>query len=203
MQLDLKLRELREEVAVMARRAEGMVDKALDVLGTRDESTIEEILKMDAVLNDLEIKMDELCMRILALQEPYGNDFRFVFSLIKTTRDLERIGDESKTIAKWTRRIQGDTPPDLVQLGAKAKETLNAAIHCLINSDVSLAGTVMELEFITDEIEDKIMNENPQLAVAFIAKALERIGDLSANIAENVVFSVKAREVRHSKGDLA
>lgn len=197
MLLDTKLKELKEEVAVMARRAEGMVGRALAVLDSRSEDGIEEILKMDAQLNELEIRMDELCMRILALQEPYGNDFRFVFSLIKTTRDLERIGDESKTIAKWTRRIQGPTPPDLIELGKKANETLNAAIHCLINGDVSLAGTVMELEFVTDEIEDRIINDNPGLAVAFIAKALERIGDLAANIAENVVFSVKAQEIRH------
>lgn len=197
MLLDNKMKELREEMAVMARRAEGMVDRAMQLLETRSDADIKEVLGMDTALNELEIKMDDLCMRILALQEPYGKDFRFVFSMIKTTRDLERIGDESKTIAKWAGRMQASAPPKLLVLANKARETLNAAVHCLINNDVSLAGTVMDLELSTDEIEDEIMAESPQLPVAFIAKALERIGDLSANIAENVVFSAKAEEIRH------
>ena len=197
MLLDNKMKELREEMAVMARRAEGMVDRAVQLLESRSEADVKEVLGMDKTLNELEIKMDDLCMRILALQEPYGKDFRFVFSMIKTTRDLERIGDESKTIAKWAGRMQSAAPPKLLELATKARETLNAAVHCLINSDVSLAGTVMDLELSTDEIEDEIMGETPQLPVAFIAKALERIGDLSANIAENVVFSTKAEEIRH------
>ncbi len=197
MLLDNKMKELREEMAVMARRAEGMVDRAVQLLESRSEADVKEVLGMDKTLNELEIKMDDLCMRILALQEPYGKDFRFVFSMIKTTRDLERIGDESKTIAKWAGRMQAAAPPKLLELATKARETLNAAVHCLINSDVSLAGTVMDLELSTDEIEDEIMGETPQLPVAFIAKALERIGDLSANIAENVVFSTKAEEIRH------
>lgn len=197
MLLDNKMKELREEMAVMARRAEGMVDRAMQLLESRSEADIKEVLGMDTALNELEIKMDDLCMRILALQEPYGKDFRFVFSMIKTTRDLERIGDESKTIAKWAGRMQAPAPAKLIVLANKARETLNAAVHCLINNDVSLAGTVMDLELSTDEIEDEIMAESPQLPVAFIAKALERIGDLSANIAENVVFSAKAEEIRH------
>ncbi len=197
MLLDTKLKELREEVALMARRAEAMLEKAVLLLEKPSPEGAQEVLAMDSTLNELEIKMDDLCMRILALQEPYGNDFRFVFSMIKTTRDLERIGDESKTIAKWSPRIQGPAPAQLIELGKKAKETLNAAIHCLLNSDVSLAGTVMDLELTTDEIEDEIINGSPGIPVAFIAKALERIGDLSANIAENVVFSVKAEEIRH------
>ncbi|HMW59729.1 MAG TPA: phosphate signaling complex protein PhoU [Leptospiraceae bacterium] len=197
MLLDTKLKELRTEVAIMARRAEAMLEKATDLLHAPTEEGVKEVLAMDATLNDLEIKMDDLCMRILALDEPYANDFRFVFSLIKTTRDLERIGDESKTVAKWSQRITGEVPPRLLELGKKARETLNAAIHCLVNSDVSLTGTVMDLELTTDELEDEIINANPSIPIAFIAKALERVGDLSANIAENVVFSVKAEEIRH------
>lgn len=197
MLLDSKMKELREEMAVMARRAEGMVDRAISLLSARSEADVKEVLTMDEALNELEIKMDDLCMRILALQEPYGKDFRFVFSMIKTTRDLERIGDESKTVAKWAGRLQSQAPARLIELAQKARETLNAAIHCLINNDVSLAGTVMDLELSTDEIEDEIIVASPELPVAFIAKALERIGDLSANIAENVVFSAKAEEIRH------
>ena len=102
-----QLEELKEHVSLMARRAEAILDMALETLEKQEETLFQKTVSMDRELNAMEIQMDEKCMRLLALQEPFALDFRYIFSSIKTTRDLERIGDESKTIARWSLRLPG------------------------------------------------------------------------------------------------
>lgn len=193
-----QLEELKEHVSLMARRAEAILDMALEALEKGDEDLFKQTVSMDRELNAMEIQMDEKCMRLLALQEPFALDFRYVFSSIKTTRDLERIGDESKTIARWSLRLQGgQLSPDLKTLAQKAREALRQAIHALVNSDMEAAQKVLELELEVDAIEEKILEVSTDISQALVVRALERIGDLSTNIAENVIFSVKAQDIRH------
>lgn len=194
-----RIEELKEHVSIMARRCEAILAAALRVLESGDESRLQEVLNMDQEVNRLEIELDERCMKLLALEEPYAVDFRYVFSIIKTTRDLERIGDESKTIAKWSVRIDPVSIDDrLRELASVATETLQTAVEALVHNDQVLAEKVLGLEEKTNELEDEIMATLPATGKALIVRSLERIGDLSSNIAENVIFSVQAREIRHS-----
>lgn len=181
----------------MARTAQSIMENALLALETWDAKKAGEVLAMDAAIDELEIRIDNECMRVLALTGPYGVDFRYVFSVIRTTRDLERIGDESKTVAKWTRKLAGRPPAEVVALGRRAHDALDAAVKALVQNDVAAAEKTLEIEYSVDEIEDKIMQGDPPLALAFIAKAFERIADLATNVAENVIFSVKAEDIRH------
>jgi len=188
---------LKKEVSLMARKAETILEKALTAIETKDPDLVQEIKSMDKELDNFEISLDAHCAELLALKDPYAIDFRFIFSVIKTTRDLERVGDESKTIGKWSLKLQGDLDSELIILGKKAQTSLNTAITALINLDADLAETVSDLEEEVDEIEDKIIESNPDLARAFIAKACERVSDMASNIAENVIFCVKAEDIRH------
>ncbi len=194
-----QLDELKEHVSLMARRAEAILDMALETLEKREETLFQKTVSMDRELNAMEIQMDEKCMRLLALQEPFALDFRYIFSAIKTTRDLERIGDESKTIARWSLRLPGgQVSEDLRELASKAREALKEAAQALVNSDLDAANKVLQLELEVDAIEEKILEVSTDISLALMVRAMERIGDLSTNIAENVIFSVKAQDIRHS-----
>ncbi|MCB1166052.1 MAG: phosphate signaling complex protein PhoU [Leptospiraceae bacterium] len=194
-----QLEELKEHVSLMARRAEAILDLALETLEKKEEALFQKTVAMDRELNAMEIQMDDKCMRLLALQEPFALDFRYIFSSIKTTRDLERIGDESKTIARWSLRLTGgQVSDDLQTLASKAREALKEAVQALIHSDLDASNRVLQLELEVDAIEEKILEVSTDISQALIVRALERIGDLATNIAENVIFSVKAKDIRHS-----
>lgn len=194
-----KVEELKEDVSIMARRCEAILADALRVLESGDEARMQEVLTMDQEINSLEIELDEKCMKLLALEEPYAVDFRYIFSVIKTTRDLERIADESKTIAKWSVRIAPvSLDEQFNKLVSTSKEALETAVDALIQSNQNKAESVLVLEQKTNELEDEIMATLPATGKALIVRSLERIGDHSSNIAENVIFSVKAEEIRHS-----
>ena len=189
------LEKLRQEVKEMASDALTIFDKSVAMIQSRDASHLPEVREMDKGINDKEMRLDKQCMELL-LKEPYALDFRFVFSSIKTIKDLERVGDHSKTIAKWSLKLRTETE-DMKNLKEKAREALFTAMDALIHSDPDLAARVMELEFQVDELEDRIIDTTEEIAEAFVAKSLERIGDLATNIAENVIFCVNAQDVRH------
>lgn len=197
MLLQKSIDELRTEVSLMAHRALAIFEKAATTIWTKDEETIQEVRAMDAQIDEYEIKIDRRCMELLALQEPYALDFRYIFSIVKSVSDLERVGDQSKTIAKWSRKLGVEPGEDMDKLREKALEALRTAVEALTRSDAQLSEKVMKLEFQVDEIEDRIIEQSTDVAEAFIAKALERIGDLATNIAENVIFSVSAQDIRH------
>jgi phosphate transport system protein len=191
------IENLKIEVSLMARKAESILEKALISLEKKDPALVDEIKNMDKELDSSEIHLDTHCAEILALKDPYAIDFRFIFSVIKTTRDLERVGDECKTVAKWSLKLRSNNDEELINLGKKAKASLNTSITALINLDTEMAEKVSDLEEEVDAIEDRIIASDPDLARAFIAKAFERISDMATNIAENVIFCVKAEDIRH------
>lgn len=197
MSLEADLNRLRTEVIRMARKAETIYDAAIACLQNADNKAVEQVQQLDREIDQLEIHIDKLCMETLALRDPYAVDFRFVFSVVKIIHELERIGDQSKTIAKWSRRLAGPAGGDMQSLAEATRSALKEAVQALVDQDVDRADRVMQIEFDIDELEDRIIESNPSLAEAFIAKAIERIGDLATNIAESVVFAVKADDIRH------
>ncbi len=194
-----EMEALKQELTLMAREAENMLDLAIHVLETRNEQTAAEVISADKNLDNLEISIDKKCIKLLALTDPYANDFRFVFSIIKTNKDLERVGDEAKSIVKWSRKLKGNTDPEIMKLAHKSREALNTAVKALINLDPALASQTLDLELQVDAIEDEILEKSTNIPTAFIAKSLERIADMATNIAENVIFSVKAEDIRHGQ----
>lgn len=189
--------QLRSEVALMARKAEAIFDRSVQCIQSYHEKDLDEVRGMDAELDELELALDQRCMELLLLKEPYAFDFRYVFSAVKITRELERVGDQSKTIAKWARRLRGTPSKDLIDLAFRAREALASSVQALIQTDAVAAELVLRIEHDIDAIEDRIIEGTPNLPEAFLAKALERVGDLATNIAESVIFTVNARDIRH------
>lgn len=195
------IQEVRTETILMARKAETIYERAVECMLRRDPELVSEVRRMDQELDELEVRIDRMCMQVLALREPYALDFRFIFSVVRTIRELERVGDQAKTIAKWAPRLTASPDADLTALADKAREALKTAVDAVVENDMDGARRVMQIEFQVDEIEDRIIEQHPEppLAVAFIAKALERVGDLATNIAENVIFAVSADDIRHGQ----
>lgn len=197
MLIENPLRELRERLALMASKSLAVFERAVKLLESRSAEELEEVRKMDREVDQLEMQIDRLCMSLL-LKEPYALDFRFVYSVAKTIIDLERVGDQGKTIGKWALKLpEPGVSEDMRALAQKAGEALHLAVRALVEQDAAAADQVLLLEFQVDAIEDRIIEESTSVAVAFIAKALERIGDLATNIAEEVIFTVRADDVRH------
>lgn len=188
---------LKQEISLMARKAESLFEKTVKALETRDEELAKEVIALDKELDQYELKMDSHCESLLALKDPYAIDFRYVFSIIKTTRDLERVGDECKTISKWSLKFKGSPNAEMLSLAKETGDALNTAVSALTALDLEKAALVLEIEKKVDALEDKIINESTDLPTAFIAKAFERISDMATNIAENVVYCVKAKDIRH------
>ncbi|MBX7059199.1 MAG: hypothetical protein K1X75_14125 [Leptospirales bacterium] len=181
----------------MARKCEAIFDASIECLQTRDEAKIDQVRSMDREIDQMELAADRLSMETLALRDPYALDFRYVFSVVKIIHELERVGDQAKTVAKWSRRLPQPAGGELMSLAEKTREALRESIQALVDQDTVRADRVMQLEFDIDELEDRIIESSPSLAEAFIAKAIERIGDLATNIAESVVFTVNASDIRH------
>lgn len=196
-----ELENLKEMIHIMSRKSEGIYQSSIEMLKKKDSKLLKEILDMDLELNKMEIEVDNTCLNLLALKDPYAIDFRYIICVMKSTRDLERIGDESKTIAKWSIKSDLDlnTNEDLKFLVDYTTESLQSAINALLYEDKDSAKKCLELEINIDNYEEKILNKNPILASGLIIRALERIGDLSTNIAENVIYYLDAKDIRHQE----
>ncbi|MBX7058850.1 MAG: hypothetical protein K1X75_12360 [Leptospirales bacterium] len=189
--------ELKQLVADMAARALEVYDLALDALESRRPEDVSAVLQLDKQVDALEMRIDEKCVEILGVREPFAQQFRYVFSAIRMANELERVGDESRTVARWALKLKGAASEELRTLSKRAREALELAVYAINRADSAAAERVMQLEFEVDELEDHIIESQPPLADAFIAKAMERIGDLATNLAEAELFFVHASDVRH------
>ncbi len=211
--LDEKIQELLERILLMGRLAESMMQLALRVLIERDESLSDEICRKEKEVNDLQIEIDDTAVKLTALQQPVGTDVRFLFMASRIATELERIGDQAINIMQSALPIL-KTPPlqplvDLPVMGEIAERMLRNSLDALVAKDCSLANQVLEEEKKVDGHRDQIfrvlltyMMADPRtiersLAFILISRNLERIGDHATNIAEEVIYMVEGREVRH------
>ncbi|MDO9598245.1 MAG: phosphate signaling complex protein PhoU [Azoarcus sp.] len=219
-QFDTELETIRTGVLQMGGLVETQVANALEGLKTGNIALLERVIEGDHRINLLEIELDEDCNQIIAKRQPAAVDLRLVMTVIKSIADLERIGDEAKKIAKAAKRLHsGETPfalrIDLGYSAGLALDMLRSALDSFARADASnwtaiskqdeevdacFKGTMRQL--ITFMMEDPRTISN-SLEVLFIAKAIERIGDHSKNVAEYVVYLVQGRDVRYAKSVVA
>jgi phosphate transport system protein len=211
--LDEKIQELLERLLLMGRLAESMMQLALRVLIERDESLSAEIYRKEKEVNDLQIEIDDTAVKLTALQQPVGTDVRFLFMASRIATELERIGDQAINIIQNAHHLLKSAPlkplVDLPVMGEIAERMLRNSLDALVAKDCSLANRVLEEETKVDAHRDQVfrvlltyMMEDPgtierSLAVILISRNLERIGDHATNIAEEVIYLVEGREVRH------
>lgn len=213
-QFDADLENIRNRVLQMGGLVEQLIVMAMDGLSSGDMLLIDQAIATDERVNRHEVELDEACTQIIARRQPTASDLRMVMTVIKTITDLERIGDEAKKIAKMAKQIHGSefhSAPniDFRHVSGIVVSMLRQALDAFARLDVVSAGQVVRTDQEVD-IEFKAsmrqlityMMEDPRtisrsLDMVFIAKAIERIGDHSKNIAEYVVYMVKGRDVRH------
>jgi phosphate transport system protein len=211
--LDEKIQELLERLLLMGRLAESMIQLALRVLIEHDESLNAEVNRKEKEVNDLQIEIDDSAVKLTALQQPVGTDVRFLFMASRIATELERIGDQAINIIENAHHVL-KAPPlkplvDLPVMGEIAERMVRDSLEALVAKDCSLANRVLEEEKKVDAHRDQIfrvlltyMMADPgtiqrALALILISRNLERVGDHATNIAEEVIYLVEGREVRH------
>lgn len=213
---DSELESLRSKVLEMGGIVEEQIKNAITALVDADSKLARIVINTDLKVNSLEKLIDENCLLVLVKRSPAAGDLRFVSTVQKTISDLERIGDESTKIARAALRIyEGDRmgKPSLIDIKSMTKLVsgmLHESLDSFARLDPKVSLEVRKEDEEVDEIYQSCMRtqltfmlEDPRvistsLEVIYIAKALERIGDHSRNIAEYVVYIVKGADVRHS-----
>ncbi len=197
----------------MATSVEEMIAKSIKALKDRNMIMAEEVIKSDAKINEMEIDIDNQCIRILALYHPEAEDLRTVSMIMKINNDLERIGDHAVNIAEKTIYL-ADKPPvkpliDIPRMADKAIQMLQESLDAFVNKDAELAIEVCKRDDEVDSLEPQIVRElvtymigDPQtidrsLNLILIAREIERVADLATNIAEDTYYIVSGKSLKH------
>lgn len=214
---DQELQELRELLLRMASRAEEQVREALTAVKRRDAQAAYHSIERDREVDALELEIEERAINLLARRQPMASDLRTLISTLKISNDLERVGDHAVNIAQCARRLAEALPmPNLLELDRMADvstEMLRDAIAAFIERDADLAREVCRRDDQVDRYNDSVfrvmlaeMSRHPNGIVAalqmmLVARNLERIADLATNLAEDVIYIVEARTVKHHSED--
>jgi phosphate transport system protein len=208
-----ELEELKRRLLEMGGLAEEQVRVAIKALVERDQSLIERGITGDEPLNAMHIEIDNRCFTLLALFQPMAADLRAIVAAVKINTDLERVGDLAVNIAEAAQRYI-ERPPvkkliDIPRMAGIAHRMLRDALDAFVRRDVALAQHVLDEDDALDQLKNQIFRElltymlqdpstiEPALELILISRHLERIGDHATNIAEDVIFIVSARDVRH------
>ena len=208
-----ELEHLKTRLLEMGGLAEEQVRVSIKALVDRDRDLIERVLLADEPINKLHIEIDGRCFTLLALHQPMAVDLRAIVSAVKINTDLERVGDLAINIAEAARRYAQHSPVkkliDIPRMASIAQSMLRDALDAFVRRDLVLAQHVLDEDDKLDSLKTQIFRElltfmlqdpvtiEPALDLILISRHLERIGDHATNIAEDVIFMVSARDVRH------
>jgi phosphate transport system protein len=210
---DEELNELKTRLLLMGGRAETVVHKAIDSLKRRDSSLAEEVIRDDRLIDQLEVEIDERCIRLLALRQPVGQDLRFITSALKIVNDLERVGDHAVNIAQSAVKLnkEPELKPlvDIPRMASISTRMLTEALDAFVRNDAAAARRILVEDDEVDHLKSQMfrellsyMLEKPTtitraLELILVSRNLERVADLATNVAEEVVFIAEARVVKH------
>lgn len=215
-QFDLELETIRTRVLQMGGLVEAQMIAAIEALLASDLDALEQVIRDDALVNAMEVSLDEECQHIIARRQPAASDLRMVMTVIKIITDLERIGDEAQKVARMGKLIlTGDrihTPRfrEIQKMADIAMAMVRRALDAFARLDVAGALDVARQDRTLDDEFDAnfrqlvtFMMEDPRtismsIDTIFMCKAIERIGDHAKNISEYVVYMVKGKDIRHS-----
>ena len=212
-QFEVDLQALRDCVAKMGDLVAERLEAVLRAFATLVPDEAQFVLDHDDAINDLQIEIDNRALRILALQQPAARDLRFITATIKANADLERIGDQAVNIAGTTLRLVGQPPLPQVrvieEMGRMAIDMVRDGITSFLNRDATLARAVLERDDHVDAVKHQVlrdliqqMREDPAtieraVCLVFLSRNFERTADHATNMAEDTIFMVEARDVRH------
>jgi phosphate transport system protein len=208
-----ELDALKERLLSMGGLAEERVREAVHGVKDRDMTAIDAILSGDEPINDLHMEIDDRCFKLLALHQPMAADLRVIVAAVKINTDLERVGDLAVNIAEAGKRYLQHAPVkpliDIPRMGDLAQKMLRDSLDAFVRRDMALAEQVLAADDTLDALKTQIFRElltymlqkpetiEPALDLILISRHLERIGDHATNVAEDVIFILSAKDVRH------
>ncbi|MFP4476750.1 MAG: phosphate signaling complex protein PhoU [Desulfatibacillaceae bacterium] len=216
--LQRELEKLKKRILTLGAAAEGRVQLAVRAVETLDRDKARWIMKSDHEIDEMEVEVEEECLKLLALYQPVAVDLRFISVVIKINNDLERIGDEAVNISRRVLSIIEESATDLPAMfdvrtmGERSLAMLQKSLDALVHVDTDLAYRVLidddEVDKLNHEVHDMVFDrikEQPEhapywLNALLVARHLERIADHATNIAEEVIYLVQGQVVRHKGG---
>jgi phosphate transport system protein len=214
-----QLEELRRNIILMGGEVERQIHRAIEALIEVDVEKARAVIAADHEIDRMEMKVEDLAVQLLALQQPVAVDLRFLIAALKINNDLERIGDHAVNIAEGAERLAGQKPfkpfIDIRYMAEVAETMLKQSLDAFVHRDAALAKQVLKKDDILDEKNVSIirelltyMAEYPTLItycieLISISKNLERVGDLATNICEDTIFIAEAKWVKHHAVELA
>jgi len=212
-----ELEQLKEMLITMASLVEAAIRTSVESLVERESGLAQQTIENDRKVNSYDVKIDEECIRLLALKQPMGKDLRFITTAMKITTDLERIGDNAVNIAE--RALELNQEPllkpyiDIPRMSRIAQGMVRDTIDAFVKEDVLLAKDVIMRDDSVDDLNEVvwkelmlIMTKDPStvsraVKITYVSKYLERIADHATNIAETVVYMVEGKIIRHMMPD--
>ena len=208
-----ELNDVKTRLLTMSGEAEAALGGAVHALLQRDPVKARAVIAGDRTINSLEIEIEEACINLLALHQPMGRDLRMLTMALKIASDLERVGDHAVNIAQSANRVAQSRPftpePEIVEMARLSQEMLSDALEAFIRSDAEEAREICRRDDRVDALHRSLfrilltrMTEDPQVIGAsmelhLVSRNLERVADLATNIAEDVVFLVEGKSIKH------
>ena len=208
-----ELESIKKRILTLGALVEDRVRLAAQAVDQIDAEIAQRIIKTDYEVDEMEVEIEEECLKVLALHQPVAVDLRFIIAVIKINNDLERIGDQAVNIAQRVEVIaKRPKPPfifDYAEMGQKAQRMLKMSLDALVNLDVDIAYKVITMDDEVDQIKkdayDKIkqaIKDLPErvgyyINLLLISRHLERLADHATNIAEEVIYLVEGEIYRH------
>jgi len=213
-QYEAELSALHAQVRQMGMLVAEQIANAVNALMERDDDAARAVIENDKTINRMDVTIDEMCVRLMALHQPTAHDLRLVTTALKITTDLERVGDMAEHICQRTLELRKESalepPPEIPRMAEIALEMLRASLEAFVREDEQLALSVCRRDDEMDGLMDKCfhdlvarMTAEPTcipraIRLTFVAKSLERVADHATNVAEMVVFMAKGQSIRHS-----
>jgi phosphate transport system protein len=208
-----ELQRLKERLLEMGELATGRVQRSVAGLVDRDSIALGDVIQGDESINNFQIEIDDRCYKLLALRQPMATDLRLIMATTRITSDLERVGDLAVNIAEAAARYIQYPPVkpliDLPKMSEVALQMLRDALSSFVSGEVALASDVLRRDDGLDDLKRQVFQElltymlnhpdlvPPSLDLVLISRHLERVGDHATNIAEDIIFLVEGRDIRH------
>ena len=208
--------KLKKKILHLGTVVEEGMQKGVQALLQRNEALAREVVESDIKIDQMEVDVEEECLKLLALYQPVAIDLRFIVAVLKLNSDLERIGDLSVNVAERALFLAGQEPVeipfDFAGMAQKAQSMLKESLDALVNTDASLAEEIREADDEMDAMNremyrkaEQAIREHPEQLERLIhlvsaSRNLERIADHATNIAEDVIYMTEGRIVRHGTG---
>ena len=211
--IERQIEHLKERILRVGTLVEEAISRSISAVINRDVALAQRVMASDEAIDRMEVEVEEECLKILALYQPVAADLRFVVAVLKINNDLERMGDLAKNIAKRVAQLEDagplELPPEIRTMATLAEEMVRECLAAVVDGDPVLARRVREQDDAVDAQRQRVRKRllegikgSPDRVEALlrlnsITKHIERIADMSTNVAEDVIYMVEGEIVRH------